>query len=117
MTLELVKPALPYLAEYRAALETGWSADNVRGADAAREELAKIVADPTAFVARLDDPQAKSLNRGGRYRQQYREQCRQPLTAARNRTRIKFKNYEKGIKSVNLPVIFATVNWIVYLTR
>ena len=46
VTLELVKPALPYLPEYRAALETGWSADNVRGADAAREELAKIVADP-----------------------------------------------------------------------
>jgi predicted acetyltransferase len=60
MTLELVKPALLYLPEYRAALETGWSADNVRGADAACEELAKIVADPAAFVARLDDPQAKS---------------------------------------------------------
>jgi hypothetical protein len=58
MTLELVKPALPYLPEYRAALETGWSADNVRGVDAAREELAKIVA---AFAARLDDPQARRL--------------------------------------------------------
>ena len=49
-----IQPSIPYL------LETGWSADNVRGADAAREELAEIVADPAAFVERLDDPQAKS---------------------------------------------------------
>jgi len=59
MTLQLVKPAPAFLAEYRAALEAGWSPDNVRGTEAAREELAKIAADPAAFVAALDDPQAK----------------------------------------------------------
>jgi predicted acetyltransferase/GNAT superfamily N-acetyltransferase len=59
MTLQLVKPALEFLSEYKAALERGWSADNVRGDMATREELQKIAADPAAFVAALDDPQAK----------------------------------------------------------
>jgi len=59
MTLQLVKPALEFLPEYKAALERGWSADNVRGDVAAREELQKIATDPVAFVAALDDPQAK----------------------------------------------------------
>jgi predicted acetyltransferase/GNAT superfamily N-acetyltransferase len=57
--LRLVKPALEFLPEYKAALERGWSADNVRGDVAAREELQKIATDPAAFVAALDDPQAK----------------------------------------------------------
>src|SRR5262245_9029973 len=59
MTLELVTPALEFLPEYKAALECGWSADNVRGDVAAREELQKIATDAAAFVAALDDPQAK----------------------------------------------------------
>ncbi len=59
MTLQLVKPALEFLPEYKAALERGWSADNVREDAAAREELQKIATDPAAFVAALDDPQAK----------------------------------------------------------
>ena len=59
MTLRLLKPALEYLPEYKAALERRWSADNVRGDVAAREELQKIATDPAAFVAALDDPQAK----------------------------------------------------------
>jgi predicted acetyltransferase len=59
MTLALVRPALAFVPEYKAALERGWSADNVRGATAAREELDKIAIDPTAFVAQLDDPEAK----------------------------------------------------------
>jgi predicted acetyltransferase len=57
--LELVKPALEFLPEYKAALERDWSPDNVRGAAAAREELEKIATDPAAFVALLNDPQAK----------------------------------------------------------
>ena len=57
--LRLVKPALEFLPEYQAALERDWSPDNVRGATAAREELEKIATDPAAFVALLDDPQAK----------------------------------------------------------
>jgi len=59
MKLELVKPALDFLPEYKAALESNWSPDNVRGAVAVREELEKIATDPAAFVAQLDDPEAK----------------------------------------------------------
>jgi predicted acetyltransferase len=59
MTVALVKPALEFLPEYKAALERGWSPDNVREAAAVREELDKIATDPAAFVADLDDPDAK----------------------------------------------------------
>jgi predicted acetyltransferase len=59
MIFQLVKPALSYLPAYKAALERGWSFDNVRGAAAIGEELAKIAAGPAAFVASLDDPGAK----------------------------------------------------------
>jgi predicted acetyltransferase len=58
-TLELVKPSLTFLPEYKAALERGWSPDNVREAAAIAEELDRIAADPAAFVAALDDPDAK----------------------------------------------------------
>ena len=54
----LVKPSLDYLAEYTAALERRWSPDNVRGAEAAREQLSQIAADPAGFVISLDDPDA-----------------------------------------------------------
>ena len=59
MTVALVKPSLAHLPDYRAALERGWSPDNVRGAVAAAEELEKIKTDPRAFVEGLDDPAAK----------------------------------------------------------
>ena len=59
MKLELVKPALEFLPEYEAALKRDWSPDNVRGAVAAQEELEKIAAEPAAFVALMDDPEAK----------------------------------------------------------
>jgi predicted acetyltransferase len=58
--MELVVPALPYLDAYADALRRGWSADNIRLEVAAREELAKIAADPAAFVASLDDREAKA---------------------------------------------------------
>ena len=47
--MTLVWPSQEYLAGYVAALKLGWSADNVRGRDAADEELAKIAADASAF--------------------------------------------------------------------
>jgi predicted acetyltransferase len=47
------------LSGYVAALERGWSPDNVRGVAAAREQLAAIKADPAAFLASLDDPDAR----------------------------------------------------------
>ena len=57
--MELVWPSLQHLPSYSAALGRGWSADNERGAVAGQEELAKIKADPVAFVARLVDVEAK----------------------------------------------------------
>jgi predicted acetyltransferase len=58
--LTLVKPSLQYLPEYKAALERGWSPDNVRPAETARAQIEKIRNDPAAFVALLDDPEARA---------------------------------------------------------
>jgi predicted acetyltransferase len=57
-TMELVWPSLEYLSSYVAALERGWSPDNVRGQIAAAEELARIAADAPAFLASLVDREA-----------------------------------------------------------
>jgi predicted acetyltransferase len=59
MMLELIRPSLDVLADYAAALERGWSPDNVRLVVAAQEELQSIRTDPVLFVAQLDDPEAK----------------------------------------------------------
>jgi predicted acetyltransferase len=56
--MQLVWPAREHLASYVAALERGWSPDNIRGEVAAREELKKIAADPAAFLAGLVDREA-----------------------------------------------------------
>ena len=57
--MRLVWPAQEHLASYVAALERGWSPDSIRGEVAAREELARIAADPAAFLAGLVDRGAK----------------------------------------------------------
>ena len=57
--IQIVKPALEHLPSYKAALERGWSPDNVRLLEATREQLAAIEDDPVAFLASLDDPEAK----------------------------------------------------------
>ncbi|HEY8963094.1 MAG TPA: GNAT family N-acetyltransferase [Alphaproteobacteria bacterium] len=57
--MKLVKPSMDYLPGFKAALETGWSPDNVRLEIAAREQLAKIAKDAEGFVASLDDREAK----------------------------------------------------------
>jgi predicted acetyltransferase len=57
--VEIVKPALEHLPSYKAALERGWSPDNVRLLEATREQLAAIQDNPVAFLASLDDPEAK----------------------------------------------------------
>ena len=57
--MRLVRPGPEHLAGYIAALERGWSPDNVRGAVAAREELLEIAADAGAFLARAEDREAK----------------------------------------------------------
>ena len=58
--LQLEIPSLARLDEYAEALRRGWSPDNVRLAEAAREELEWIAEDPAGFVARLDDREAKA---------------------------------------------------------
>jgi predicted acetyltransferase len=56
--MTLVWPQQRHLASYVAALERGWSADNLRPA-AAQEELAQIAADPQRFLASLVDRDAR----------------------------------------------------------
>ena len=56
----LVVPALEYLDAYADALRRGFWADNLRREESAREELEKIGTDPAAFVASLDDREAKA---------------------------------------------------------
>lgn len=55
----LIAPTMAHLPEYVAALESGWSADNVRGAAAAAEELDAIMADPQAFLDQHTDREGK----------------------------------------------------------
>jgi predicted acetyltransferase len=55
----LVWPTAEHLPDYVAALERGWSADNLRGAAAARDELAQIARDPQAFLALMHDPEGR----------------------------------------------------------
>src|SRR2546429_2763465 len=57
--MQLVRPGPEHLASYVAALERGWSADNERGLDAAREESSRIEADAAAFLASMEDREAK----------------------------------------------------------
>jgi predicted acetyltransferase len=58
--VKLLVPALAQLDDYAAALRRGgfWP-DNIRRDASAQEELAKIAADPVAFVASLDDREAR----------------------------------------------------------
>lgn len=57
--MELVAPAPAHLASYVAALNSGWSPDNVRGRVAAEELLAWIARDPAGFLASFNDPLAE----------------------------------------------------------
>ena len=57
--MQLVVPSLACLDAYADALKRGWSPDNLRLEQAAREELARIDADPAAFVAGLDSRDVK----------------------------------------------------------
>ena len=57
--MQLVRPDPEHLASYVAALEHGWSADNERGVEAAREELSRIQANAAAFLASMEDREAK----------------------------------------------------------
>ncbi len=56
--LALVLPTPERLPGYVAALQRGWSPDNIRAAAAAQEALAQIAIDPSPVFAVADDPQA-----------------------------------------------------------
>lgn len=58
--MELVRPSELHLPSYVAALERGWSADHLRP-QAAQEELARIRADALAFIASVENRDAKGL--------------------------------------------------------
>ena len=55
----LVTPKPEPLPAYVAALERGWSPDNMR-AEVAQEQLVLIKRDPAAFLANMDDEDAKA---------------------------------------------------------
>jgi predicted acetyltransferase len=57
--LQLLVPSLAHLDAYADALRSGWSPDNIRQEEAAREELEWIAEDRATFVALLDDREAK----------------------------------------------------------
>jgi predicted acetyltransferase len=56
--MTLVWPSREFLPSYRAALERGWSPDNLRGELGVREELARIDKNADAFIASLVDREA-----------------------------------------------------------
>ena len=56
--MRLVWPSREYLPGYVAALQRGWSYDNLRGQAAADEELERIAADADGFLASLVDKEA-----------------------------------------------------------
>ena len=58
-SLRLVWPTEGYLPGYIAALERGWSPDNVRGVEATREILEKISRDRQRYLQSLVDREAK----------------------------------------------------------
>jgi predicted acetyltransferase len=60
IVLQLITPSVEQLEAYADALTRGWSPDNVRLQEAAREELAWIAEDPTTFVTLLDDREGKA---------------------------------------------------------
>jgi predicted acetyltransferase len=59
MPIELRRPAIEDLDAYAAALWRGWSPDNIGGKATADAQLQRIADDPAAFIASLDDPEAR----------------------------------------------------------
>lgn len=57
--MTLVTPSREHLQSYVQALERGWSHDTLRPEERRNEELAAIEQSPDAFLALMDDPDAK----------------------------------------------------------
>jgi predicted acetyltransferase len=56
--MDLLTPTEAHLASYVAALERGWSPDNVRP-EASRDQLEEIRRDPAKFIAGQTDPDGR----------------------------------------------------------
>lgn len=56
--MELVVPAVGHLDSYAEALARGWSPDTI-DPDVSRQQLARVRADPIAFIEELDDPDGR----------------------------------------------------------
>jgi predicted acetyltransferase len=57
--MQILIPTLDLLPGYIDALERGWSADNLRGEIAAREELARVREDEALFITLQQDREAR----------------------------------------------------------
>ena len=57
--MQLIRPDEAHLPSYVDALTRGWSPDNERGLAAAAEQLGRIEADSSGFLAGLDDRESK----------------------------------------------------------
>jgi predicted acetyltransferase len=57
--VRILKPTQGMLPAYIDALERGWNPDNVRGRAGAADHLTRISEDAAAFLASLDDEEAK----------------------------------------------------------
>ena len=57
--MQILRPSIKELQSYKSALEQGWSPDNLRGVIATREMLTRLEADSGAFLATLEDREAK----------------------------------------------------------
>ena len=55
--MRLVLPSPDHLPSYVAALKRDWSPDNVRGKEAAEEQLDQIARDAAGFLASFENPQ------------------------------------------------------------
>ena len=58
--MQIVRPSSHHLPSYIAALEKGWSSDNLRP-EVAQEELARIKANSLAFIESMEDREGKGL--------------------------------------------------------
>jgi predicted acetyltransferase len=59
VSTRLLRPTRALLPGHVAALERGWTPDNMRGLAATQEALARIAADADAYLAVTHDPEAK----------------------------------------------------------
>ena len=58
--MQLITPTAAHLSSYVAALERGWSPNNIDSERHRLRELGEIAADPALFLGNMDDREAKA---------------------------------------------------------